>query len=210
MNGKAVRTKKEVVTEFRCKSILAAARAVFARKSFAAALMDDIAEEAGIAKGTVYLYFRSKEEIFLAALLEDLERFHEQTLQAVKQAQGARQKLQAFIEVCLENSRTHRDFLRIFVSEFYRPKALTKLRRRRLRLIASILESGIQAGEVKPINVTAAAAACFDIMRGMLERQLLGESNHSPEQDLEFTLDLIWTGVGQCRNTWPSARDGGR
>ncbi|MGI8745296.1 MAG: TetR/AcrR family transcriptional regulator [Bryobacteraceae bacterium] len=196
LNPKPGRTKKEVVTEFRCKSILGAARAVFARKGFSAALVDDIADEAGIAKGTVYLYFRSKEEIYLAALVEDLQRFHEQTLEAVKTAQGARQKIRAFAEVGLENCRTHRDFLRIFVSEFHKPKALAGLHRQRLHLLASILEEGIQAGEIRPVSVPAAAAALFDIIRGSMERQLLDELKNSPGQDLEFILDLIWTGVG--------------
>jgi AcrR family transcriptional regulator len=198
MNPKAVRTKKEVVTEFRCASILAAARAVFARKGFSAALVDDIAEEAGIAKGTVYLYFRSKEEIYLAALLEDLQRFHQQTLRAVKAARGARQKIRAFAEVGLEYCSSHRDFLRIFVSEFHKPKALTSLHRQRLGLLASIIEEGIQTGEIKSMSASAAAAALFDVIKGMLERQVLGESKNTPSQDLEFTLELIWSGVGQA------------
>ncbi len=198
MNPKLVRTKKEVVTEFRCASILAAARAVFARKGFAAALVDDIADEAGIAKGTVYLYFPSKEEIYLAALVEDLQSFHEQTLLAVKAARGARQKIRAFAEVGLEYCSSHRDFLRIFVSEFHKPKALTSLHRQRLNLLKSIIEEGIQAGDIKPMSASTTAAALFDLIKGMLERQVLGESKNNPAQDLEFILDLIWTGVGHA------------
>lgn len=195
MKVKAVRTKKEAVTEFRCHSILTAARAVFARKGYEAALVDDIAEEAGIAKGTVYLYFRSKQEIYFAALLEELQRFHEQSVEAVKFARGARAKIRAFGEVAIENCRTHRDFLRIYLSEFHRPKALAGVQRQRLNLLASILEEGIAAGEIKALHVHAAAAALFDLVRGMLERQLLGESKLSPEQDLEFTLEVIWSGI---------------
>ena len=50
--------------ESRQQEILDAAYVVFARKGFAAARMDDIANEAGISKGTLYLYFDGKEEVF--------------------------------------------------------------------------------------------------------------------------------------------------
>src|SRR5258706_9239422 len=48
------------------RTILRAAAQVFAERGYQAATIDDIAEYAGIAKGTVYLYFRSKHDLFLA------------------------------------------------------------------------------------------------------------------------------------------------
>ena len=61
---------RKLATEQRRGSILQAARAVFARQGYANTVVDDIATHAGIAKGTVYLYFPSKEQIYLAALLD--------------------------------------------------------------------------------------------------------------------------------------------
>jgi AcrR family transcriptional regulator len=61
------KTRHEVVCEFRCAEILEAARRVFGRKGYGATV-DEIAAAAGLAKGTVYLYFPSKREIYLAAL----------------------------------------------------------------------------------------------------------------------------------------------
>ena len=62
------KSKKEVVTEFRTAELLEAARRVFAEKGFHEATVDDVAEEAGVAKGTVYLYYRSKRDLYWAAL----------------------------------------------------------------------------------------------------------------------------------------------
>src|SRR5438045_312242 len=64
----SVKTKKDVVTEFRTAGILEAARKVFAKKGFNEATVDDIAAAARVAKGTVYLYYRSKREVYFAAL----------------------------------------------------------------------------------------------------------------------------------------------
>ena len=66
------KTKHDVVSEFRCGEILAAARKVFAVRGFNEATVDEIAAAAGIAKGTVYLYFSSKKDIYLAALKQGI------------------------------------------------------------------------------------------------------------------------------------------
>ena len=203
MTEKAVRTKKEVVAEFRSKTILDAARAVFARKGFAAALVDDIADEAGIAKGTVYLYFPSKKDIYLAALVEEFQRFHEETIQAVNSTVGAREKLRAFAQVGHAKCASHGDFLRIYVSEFsnhtedcsHKPKELAAIHEKRITHLTSIIEQGIEAGEIKRVRPAIAAATVFDVLRGMWHRQLLGQSEASPKQELDFVLDFIWHGL---------------
>ena len=64
----SIKTKKDVVTEFRTSGILEAARKTFAKKGFHDATVDDVAAAAGVAKGTVYLYYRSKQDVYLATL----------------------------------------------------------------------------------------------------------------------------------------------
>ena len=58
--------------EHRPTEILDAAVAVFAEKGFAAARMEDIAKRAGVTKGTIYLYFRSKEDVFKKLVRDSL------------------------------------------------------------------------------------------------------------------------------------------
>src|SRR5438874_5722139 len=58
-----VKSKEDVVQEFRVQSIQEAAIRVISRKGMASATMQEIAEEAVIAKGTIYLYFRDREEL---------------------------------------------------------------------------------------------------------------------------------------------------
>src|ERR1700728_5509555 len=64
----AVDGKQRVVAEFRRSEILAAATKVFATKGFVATHMEDIAEAARLAKGTLYLYFQSKDAIYQATV----------------------------------------------------------------------------------------------------------------------------------------------
>ena len=63
------RAVTEALKDARRDSILAAAQALFCREPFESIAMSDIAAAAGLAKGTLYLYFRTREEIFLALLM---------------------------------------------------------------------------------------------------------------------------------------------
>ena len=83
------RTKKEVVSEFRRAGILKAARKVFARRGYDGATMDDVAEACSIAKGTLYLYFKSKRQIYLGVLKEDLRSLSEASRRAIEAASSA-------------------------------------------------------------------------------------------------------------------------
>lgn len=66
------------VSNHKHKAILDAAYVLFGSSGFYETKMSEVAELAGIAKGTVYLYFKSKEELFLAVTRRDCEEFLEQ------------------------------------------------------------------------------------------------------------------------------------
>ena len=67
-------TRKQVLTDMRREEILTAAIKVFGKKGFAATCVGDVADAAKMAKGTVYLYFESKEEIYATAIRLAVER----------------------------------------------------------------------------------------------------------------------------------------
>src|ERR1700689_4056784 len=80
------KTRKELLSEWRHHEVLEAARRIFARLGYAATNVEDIAKEAGMAKGTVYLYFKSKEEVFAAVLARDLECLVSKTIEGMSAA----------------------------------------------------------------------------------------------------------------------------
>src|SRR5689334_14308129 len=110
-------SRKEATAQRR-SSILQAARAVFARQGYADTVVEDIAAQAGIGKGTLYLYFPSKEQIYLAALLEQARQLDADTRAAVNAAATWREKLAAYFEVRSRYFQAHQDFLRIYMTEF--------------------------------------------------------------------------------------------
>src|ERR1044071_2642451 len=77
------RTEPSAQAPAREAEILDAARQVFARKGYDETRIQDVADACGIAKGTVYLYFRSKEELYWATVRRGVEEVHERSREAL-------------------------------------------------------------------------------------------------------------------------------
>ncbi len=181
-------------------SILNAARTVFSRDGYAASSVEDVAVQAGIAKGTVYLYFKSKEEMYLAALLRDLRALSENARAEMDRAPSLREKIEAFLRVRLEYCRAHKDFLRIYLAEYSgacvkTSKPMQRLQRENLRGLASLIEAAADRREIRRVPAAALAAKLFDIARGLIERQLLGWKEFQVQDEIGFATDLLWQGI---------------
>src|SRR5437899_12501470 len=113
-----VTLKRKEATKQRRSTILHAARAVFARKGYSETGVDDITATAGIAKGTLYLYFASKEQLYLEALLEDARRLDLESREAMAAALTWEGGLRAYGEVRFSEFGGHEDFLRIYMAGF--------------------------------------------------------------------------------------------
>jgi outer membrane protein TolC/AcrR family transcriptional regulator len=178
--------------------ILAAARRVFSRKSYAETAVEDVAEEAQVAKGTLYLYFKSKEQLYLAVLAGDLREMSAEARREMERAEGFREKLRAFLRVRLEFSKTHEEFFRIYLAEYGSmfvkapiSRELMQLFRENIRHVARVVEDASRRGEIRPVPAGPVAAALFDISRGLLERRLLNWREFRVRDEIEFSIDLL-------------------
>jgi AcrR family transcriptional regulator len=200
------KTKQNVVSEFRCSEILEAARGVFARKGFNAATVDDIAQAAGLAKGTVYLYFPSKREIYLETVRQGSLALQDEVRHSMESASDTAGKIRAFIHTRLCYADRNRDFVRIYYTEFsnmlIHPQPVRSefqdLYTRQADALARVLEEGMARRELRKADSLALARIIYDTSRGLIAQRLLGLSDASVEQDSTILFDLIWKGVG-CR-----------
>ncbi len=198
------KTKHEVLSEFRCAEILEAARKVFAKKGFDQTTVEDIAAAAGVAKGTLYLYFRSKREIYFEALKEGLLALHAESDRRMGSCTTAAEKIRAFISTrdkyCEENS----DFFRIYYSEFANffappapaPKGLRELYLRQANKLEAVLEKAVEEAEIRKVSPHSTALRLYDMTIGLIAQRLLGWSTADVEEDIESLFDLLWRGIG--------------
>jgi AcrR family transcriptional regulator len=195
----ATKPRRKDLPENRRASILAAARCVFARQGYAQTVVDDIAGRAGIAKGTLYLYFKSKEEIFLAALIEDARRLEELTRERMNAVDSWRDKIREYVSVRLEYLESHQDFLRIYLAEIrgmmvrgMRMHAeLHQVMRDSEGQLAQVFAAAIARNEIRPVDPELAAMTVSDLTRGLMERRLLMWSPSKSPSDCQFALDLV-------------------
>src|SRR5262249_38898845 len=95
------RARVRTRTEEQADKILDAAGALFGRLRFHEERMEDIAADAGVGKGTLYRYFKDKEELYLALLKRSSERFARRVHAAAAAVQGARKRLEAVLAAVL-------------------------------------------------------------------------------------------------------------
>lgn len=88
----AAKTRRLRLRDARHHEILKAALEVFTAHGYAATRLDDVAERAGIAKGTIYLYFASKEELF-AAVVRQAILPHFETIEALAEREGSAEEI---------------------------------------------------------------------------------------------------------------------
>lgn len=196
-------TREHVLAAFRRRELLAAARGVFGQRGFDCATMEAIAARAGVAKGTVYLYFPSKQAVYDATVAEGLDELERLTQAAIDVAPGLKDAIQAFVSVRVRYFQERPDFFKMYVAEI--SHQLTHARRRTRACSAAldgqtqglqrVLACAIARGEVRDVDPAAAAHVIFDTTRGLVARRLLTCPRSDATRDIEFLTDLIWTGL---------------
>ena len=155
-------------TVAQAEKILAAAARLFASQHFHEARMEDIAELAEVGKGTLYRYFKDKEELYMALLARAADQMTER-LAAVETVSGARAKLEAVVEAILDYFEEHPHLLDLIqhAEVTQGPDADLPWQRTRLanvRLVEDILEEARREGE---FHVTDPELAAWMLLGGL-------------------------------------------
>ncbi len=109
--------RKEREKQLRREEIVLAAEKIFFSKGFDLSTMDDIAEEAELSKGTLYLYFKNKEDLHMAVARKAIHLLKSVTLQATEGGANALEKLGRMGRACMVFSRTNPDHMKAIISQ---------------------------------------------------------------------------------------------
>jgi AcrR family transcriptional regulator len=189
--------------ESRHQEVLDAARRIFSRLGYAAASVEEIAKEAGMAKGTIYLHFKSKEEVFATVVVGDLEYLTNQMIEGMSAARTFEERLTVFLNQRLPHPQRNKDFLRICFAEFesrashsaLTSQGIEKPFFRGVDFMRRCLQQAIAEGELRAVPVEPAALAIFALARGFFERHLRGWTQLTLEEDVAFIRSLIMDGL---------------
>ena len=190
------------------QEILKVAVRIFAQKGVVKTKMADIAEAAGIGKGTIYEYFRSKEDIFAETyghLFQDKE---DRIAEVLESSISPEDKLRKFMSVTIEEFlvRDGGEFAGImmsFWSEGIRNHNerimeiidLKKVYSEFRDIIAGILEEGIKKGQFRKMDTFITASVIIGALDGILLQYVMDKNVFSPEQATAALFESFLNGI---------------
>ena len=175
--------RREREKEHRRSAILRSARKEFFEKGFRAVTVDGIAKRAELSKGAIYLYFKSKEEIYAQILLRDIDKFHARVDALLDTAKSAPDNLRQFAEVYADFFISDRELFRIFMNFMiqHNPVNFTpnindhivKSTNQTVLIIEQILQMGMERGEFPGCrNVRVCRNALWGLLNGIIALHL--------------------------------------
>jgi AcrR family transcriptional regulator len=182
------------------QAILDAATEVFAKVGFQNTDVQVIAERAGVGKGTVYRYFGSKEDLFLAAADAGMRKLSKRMHQAVE---GARSTVDLFWRAGLayaEFFQEHPELVEIMIQERAQfqnsiPSTHLVYRDKYRGIPEEVLRRGIEAGEIRPIDVREAGSALANALYGTVVCGCLEGSSDRLVRMAEPAIEVFLRGI---------------
>jgi TetR/AcrR family fatty acid metabolism transcriptional regulator len=181
--------------------ILLAAVKVFAAKGFYCARVSDVARAAGVADGTIYLYFSSKEELLRGLFEENLTRIIGQLQSLVVEGISAEEKLERLFEGYTQFTENEPELAEVltvelresgkFMNEFAAP-----LFGEFLRIVVDVLDAGQSAGEFrKDFSTRTIARAMFGALDELALSWVMSKRKWNLHQSGREVVDVFLRGM---------------
>ena len=190
------------VSEERKEQILNAAEGVFTHKGFDDARMDDIAVQTGVSKGTLYLYFKSKEELIIAILDRIFSGMLERMEARRKSEESATEAVWQFTEEAIRDYRRMLHIMPVayeFLALAFRNRtvqnALKQYFRHYLDVLVPIIQRGIDSGEFRCVDAQEVAIAAGAIFEGTVLLWVYDNSLVEVDRHIRSSMKLLLEGL---------------
>ena len=207
----SARSMTDKEKEERRKVILEAAKNRFQRFGYSKTTMDEIAGDAGISKGTIYLYFESKEDIFNDLLGKEAREMGRFLYHEVKDVSSAVKQLEMIFTGALDYLERH-SFLRSILRrdvDIVSPRIIKyvfTVEERYVSVIEDYVRRGIERGEIEPFNPRIIAYILYKVFEAFSYASTLKEEDFRKQDILDIVNHLIGRGLAAPSST--SGRSG--
>jgi AcrR family transcriptional regulator len=204
MKASSKATKKEIVVAFRTQEILAAARKLLDQHGLEAMTMEEIAAAAGVAKGTLYLYFQSKDDLIQALITQVGENIVQDVESSIQAPGTPPEKLIRMVSVLLEYLNRERLLFPIYARELLRGKRDSRegfwhhyqeLEEKFLTLVTGLFAEGIATGQFIPANPRLLTFLIRGLVRATSYYQRDEGLTDAAQEALPVILTLLSSGV---------------
>jgi AcrR family transcriptional regulator len=181
------------------RTIFEAAIKEFSQNGYSGATMDSIAVSAGVAKGTLYYHFKSKEEIFKYIITEGMELINEEVQNAADREEDILNKLRAICRVQLNLVYVNRDFFKVVMSQLWgqeiRHLELRDSIRKYLSVIEGYLNEAMEAGIIKRAESSFLAYAFFGTLCSAAVYELINNNLSNVDDVIESLMEYVLKGI---------------
>jgi len=183
------------------QQILQAATEVFGRSNFENGSVSEIARRAGVAEGTIYQYFRNKQDLFFSIPREKTKAFSEQLNLHLEGVTDTREKIRKFVWYYLYFFKTNPDYARSLMLEMRISRDFTRSKtykgiKRFTKQALGILTEGQKQGVIRPdINIYVSRHLLLGILEHVVTRWLLKGERKDILKFHEQVSDLVLNGV---------------
>lgn len=183
-------------------AILEAAAGLFGRRGFHDTRVEEIADLAGVAKGTVYEYFPSKEDLFKGIIHTSFERYLTLAKEAGDGDLSAGARLRALIQASLAFALENRNLARMMLDNPPNCKADLRdhilMTRQHIREVyVGIIEDGITAGEFRPLDPHSAAGMVLGAVQEVVLQSIFCKEVRRSVEVVDQLIDFLMGGL--CR-----------
>jgi len=196
----AFEKRREREKENRKNAVLKAARKLFFERGFKSVTVDSIAKKAELSKGAVYLYFKSKDEIYSQILLNDIDKFHERVSGSFEGGGKASDMLIQLSSIYVDFFLKDRELFRILMTFMLHANHsnlpddlrnhIIKSTNKTIDVIEKIFRYGIDNGEFSPsINVRQIRNALWGLLNGIVSLYIFIGSESRREELIRSTID---------------------
>jgi AcrR family transcriptional regulator len=193
-------SRRQILQDFRSRSLLESTRRLIAAEGFDAVTMERVAEEAGITKGAIYLYFRNKDQMILTAVEEIAAEMVRGIERRVDPRAEPWDRLCQLIRAQLAIMEENKELLRTLLldrrlmkggSRSAAARRLLKYRQEHEADIRDVLERGVRDKQFHPIEVERAAFYINELTISTAQRRLLALTQSSLEQETEGLIRFV-------------------
>ena len=193
-------SRKQILQDYRTRSLLESTRRLIAAQGFDAVTMERVAQDAGITKGGIYLYFRNKDQMILAAIEEIMDTMVQSITARAGVHESAWDQLCQLIRAQLAIMEQNRELLRTLLvdrrlmkdgSAGGASRRLLKYRRRHESEIKAILVRGIRQKIFCSMDTDQAAFYINEMTISTAQKRFLGFTRSSLDEAAEALLRFV-------------------
>lgn len=202
ISDKTPRKEREKLA--RRSEILAAARNIFAEKGLHETTLDEIAEKAELAKGTLYGYFENKEDLFFSVLEETIHNLEKVIKETSSSELSPPDKISVMIKNILRLFEENVDLMQLMTRNqpgLLMHKMQDKMKvhfRNLIKSVSGVLQDGIQNGSFGKIDTEKSAAAFFNLIHGNAMSSFWQQRKINNKEDLTFLTNFFLNGISNC------------